>query len=66
LPHVVAPATLNRPAGQIAAAGVALTEPAGHAKPALQLLHVTAPPLLKVPAEQMETVLFEAPANGHA
>jgi hypothetical protein len=29
--HVVAPDTLNLPAGHIAAAGVALVDPAGHA-----------------------------------
>jgi hypothetical protein len=64
--HDAAPATLNLPATQMAAAGVALIEPAGHAYPALQLLHAAAPDTLNVPAPHINTVPLVAPAAGHA
>jgi hypothetical protein len=63
--HDVAPAPLNVPEGHIAVAGVADVDPAEHAYPALQLLHVTAPPLLNVPPEHSTTVLLVAPETGH-
>jgi hypothetical protein len=41
--HTVAPGSEYLPAGQMLATGFGLVEPAGHAKPATQLLHVVAP-----------------------
>jgi hypothetical protein len=64
--HVAEPAALNLPAKQIAAAGVALVDAAGHAYPALQLLQDAAPLLLKVPARHGTTVPLVAPGKGQA
>jgi hypothetical protein len=46
---------LKVPAPHIAAAGVALVDPAGHAYPALQLVHAVAPDTLNVPGRHMST-----------
>ncbi len=54
--HATAPAMLKVPAPHIAAAGVALVDPAGHAYPALQLVHAVAPDTLNVPTAHIADV----------